>query len=254
MDALDMALLAGGGFAAGVINTLAGGGSLITVGLLVSLGLPGTIANGTNRIGVLAHNLTAAWRFRAEGISGFSRAAPVLAPTLLGSLIGAYAISRVTPELFERLFGALMLVLLIPLLRPHRAAANAPSDAESPTSAAPWSAFTRSLVFFGIGLYGGALQAGIGVFLVMALSRAGYDLVRANSIKVVLIAALTAVAIPVFIASRQVDWIAAAALAAGFVLGGVAGVRAAVLGGEPVIRVVLGLSVAALAGRMLGLV
>ncbi len=108
-------------------------------------------------------------------------------------------------------------------------------------------------MFFAIGLYGGALQAGIGIFLVMALSRAGYDLVRANSIKVVVIAALTAVAIPVFIASRQVDWLAAGALAAGFVLGGIAGVRAAVLGGEPVIRAALGLAVAALAGRMLGL-
>jgi hypothetical protein len=251
MDAAEMALLAGGGFAAGVINTLAGGGSLITVGLLVFLGLPGTIANGTNRIGVLVHNLTAAWRFRVEGISGFGQAAPILAPALLGSVIGAYAISRVTPELFERLFGALMLALLIPLLRPRRSGAPANSAASSGDSA--WSPLTRSLVFFAIGLYAGALQAGIGIFLVMALSRAGYDLVRANSIKVVVIAALTAVAIPVFIASRQVDWLAAGALTAGFVLGGIVGVRLAVLGGESVIRAVLGLSVAALAGRMLGL-
>jgi uncharacterized membrane protein YfcA len=253
MDAAEMALLAGGGFAAGVINTLAGGGSLITVGLLVFLGLPGTIANGTNRIGVLVHNLTAAWRFRAEGISGFRQAAPILAPALLGSLIGAYAISRVTPEFFERLFGALMLALLIPLLRPRRRGAAADSGVGSRAGGSAWSPLTRSLVFFAIGLYGGALQAGIGIFLVMALSRAGYDLVRANSIKVVVIAALTAVAIPIFIASRQVDWNAAGALAAGFVLGGIVGVRLAVLGGESVIRAVLGLSVAALAGRMLGL-
>jgi len=69
-----------GGFAAGVINTLAGGGSLITVGLLVFLGLPGTLANGTNRIGVLVQNLTSAWRFRAEGVPGL-RAAAVVAAT-----------------------------------------------------------------------------------------------------------------------------------------------------------------------------
>ena len=250
MGSTELAMLAMGGFAAGVINTLAGGGSLITVALLVFLGLPGTIANGTNRIGVLVHNLTAAWRFRAEGISGFGQALPILAPILVGSLAGAYAISRVSPEFFERLFGVLMLALLIPVLRLHRKTDRAalPRD-----GAATWSPVTRSLVFLGIGLYGGAVQAGIGIFLVMALSRAGYDLVRANSIKVVVIAALTAVAIPVFIASGQVDWLAAGALAAGFLLGGVVGVRAAVLGGEPVIRVVLGLSVAALAGRMLGL-
>ena len=123
-------------------------------------------------------------------------------------------------------------------------------DLRTSRSASP---VTRALVFLAIGLYGGAIQAGIGIFLVMALSRAGYDLVRANSIKVVLIGALTAVAIPVFIASHQVDWSAGAALAAGFALGGIAGVRLAVVGGERVIRPVLGLSVVALAGRMLGL-
>ena len=250
MESAELALLAVGGFLAGVINTLAGGGSLITVGLLVFLGLPGTIANGTNRIGVLVHNLTAAWRFRAEGISGFASAGPILAPILVGSLVGAYAISRVSPEFFERLFGVLMLALVIPLLRPRRATDRTALPLRGDSS---WSPLTRSLVFLGIGLYGGAIQAGIGIFLVMALSRAGYDLVRANSIKVVVIAALTAIAIPVFIASRQVDWLAAGALATGFVAGGVAGVRVAVLGGESVIRAALGLSVAALAGRMLGL-
>ena len=102
METTELAILVAGGFAAGVINTLAGGGSLISVGLLVFLGLPGTLANGTNRIGVLVQNITSAWRFRAEGVSGFGSAAPVLVPVLVGSLIGAYGISRVTPELLGK--------------------------------------------------------------------------------------------------------------------------------------------------------
>jgi uncharacterized membrane protein YfcA len=229
-----------------VINTLAGGGSLITVGLLVFLGLPGTLANGTNRIGVLVQNITSAWRFRAEGVSGFRDAGRTLVPLLVGSLIGAYGISRVTPELFERLFGLVMLALLFPMLRPSK----------PPTSAdprPPWSPALRAAVFFAIGLYGGAIQAGIGIFVVFALSRAGYDLVRANSIKVVLIAALTIVAVPVFILSGQVVWPAAAALVVGFAAGGTVGVRLAVLGGERLIRPVLAVAVVALGVRMLGL-
>jgi hypothetical protein len=246
LDETQLAILVAGGFAAGVINTLAGGGSLITVGLLVFLGLPGTVANGTNRIGVLVQNVTSAWRFRAEGVSGFAGASGALAPMIVGSLIGAYGISRVTPEAFERLFGVVMLLLLVPMLRPSKRNAG-------PDSRPPWSPTVRALVFFGIGLYGGAIQAGIGIFVVFALSRAGYDLVQANSIKVVLIAALTAVAVPVFIASGQVEWPAAMALVVGFAAGGAVGVRVAVVGGERVIRPVLGAAVVALAGRMLGL-
>ena len=245
MDAADLALLAIGGLAAGVINTLAGGGSLITVGLLVSLGLPGTIANGTNRIGVLVQSLTSAWRFRAEGVSGLRDARALLVPVVSGSLIGAYAISRVTPELFESLFGVVMLALLVPMLRP-----GAKSQTDEPKA---WSPAIRALVFFGIGLYGGAIQAGVGIFLVFALSHAGFDLVRANSIKMVVVASLTIVAVPVFIASGQVAWVPAVAVVVGFALGGTLGVRLAVVGGERVIRPVLALSVIALAARMLGL-
>ena len=208
MDETQLAILVAGGFAAGVINTLAGGGSLITVGLLVFLGLPGTLANGTNRVGVLVQNLTSAWRFRAEGVSGFRGARGALVPVVAGSLIGAYGISQVTPEFFERLFGVVMLALLFPMLRPGATRKRDPTSDSRP----PWSPAFRTAVFFAIGLYGGAIQAGIGIFVVFALSRAGYDLVQANSIKVVLIAALTLVAVPVFVISGQVEWPAALAL------------------------------------------
>lgn len=249
MDALQLSILAVGGLVAGVINTLAGGGSLLTVGLLVFLGVPGTIANGTNRVGVLAQNLTSAWRFRAEGVSGFRSAVPVLVPLLVGSLVGAVAISRVTPDFFERLFGVVMLLLLVPMLRPGRRGEAGGTDAR-----AAWSPGVSLVVFFAIGVYGGALQAGVGIFLLFALSRAGYDLVLANSIKAVVIACLTAVAVPVFVASGQVIWPEAIALGSGFVLGGIVGVRLAVLGGERLIRPVLAAAVVALALRMLGLV
>ncbi len=89
--------------------------------------------------------------------------------------------------------------------------------------------------------------------LVAALSRAGFDLVRANSVKVVVVFALTLVAVPVFVLEGQVAWLPAGILAIGFALGGELGARLAVRGGERLIRPVLVAAVLGLAGRMLGL-
>jgi uncharacterized membrane protein YfcA len=239
-------LLALGGLVAGVVNTLAGGGSLLTVPLLVFVGLPATAANGTNRIGVLFQNLVSTLRFRKAGFDGVADALPLVVPVLIGSAIGATVASRMSAEIFRQVFGVAMIALLYPMLRPPRAR---PADTEHP----PRSQLVNAIVFFGIGLYGGAIQAGVGLFLIAALARSGLDLVRANAIKVVIIGGLTLVAVPVFIAHGQVDWPFASALVVGFALGGELGARAAIRGGERLIKPVLVLSVLAMAGRMLGL-
>jgi hypothetical protein len=239
-------ILAIGGFVAGVINTLAGGGSLLTVPLLVFMGLPATTANGTNRIGVLFQNIVSTSRFRKEGLDGIRGAMPILLPVVIGSVLGAMVASRMSAEIFRQVFGIAMIGLLYPMLRQARPASQ--SDALRPRSR-----FGNVAIFFGIGLYGGAIQAGVGLFLIAALARSGLDLVRANSIKVVIIGALTLVAVPVFIAQNQVDWPLASALVVGFGLGGEIGARAAVKGGERLIKPVLAVSVIAMAGRMLNL-
>ena len=243
----ELALLLAAGFGCGVLNTLAGGGSLIAVPLLVLLGLPGTIANGTNRIGVLVQNIVATWRFRAQGISEFRRAAPVIAPVVMGSVIGAAFISSVSDATFERLFGMIMLLLLVPTLRNFTARASTARPVKS------WSPAALALTFFGIGLYGGSLQAGVGIPLLFALSRTGLDLVRSNATKVLVIAALTLTAAPVFIWRNQVAWLPAIALAAGYAVGGAVGASLAIRGGERLIRPVIGLAILGFAGRMFGL-
>ncbi len=239
-------LLALGGLVAGVVNTLAGGGSLITVPLLVFLGLPATTANGTNRIGVLFQNGVSTWRFRREGFDGLSEAMPLLVPALIGAVLGATLASRLSAEIFQRMFGVAMILMLIPMLRGTRGGA-------AQTARAVRGRLTNGIVFFAIGFYGGAIQAGVGLFLIAALARSGLDLVRANAIKVVLVGALTAVAVPVFILHDQVAWPEAAALVIGFAAGGELGARAAVRGGERLIRPVLVAAVVAMAGRMLDL-
>ncbi len=246
MTPVHATMLVAGGLAAGIVNTLAGAGSLLTVPLLVLVGLPGNFANGTNRVGVLIQNAVAAWRFRAEGVSGFRESLTVLIPIALGSLAGAFIISHVADKTFERAFGVVMVLLLIPILwRPSVPAAG--------QTGPRWSARISFLVFLGIGLYGGAFQAGVGIALLFALSYGGYGLVHANSIKVVINAVLTLTALPVFLLEGQVVWLPALLLGVGFAAGGALGARFAVRGGERVIRPVLALSVLALAGRMVGL-
>jgi uncharacterized membrane protein YfcA len=241
----EAAILIAGGIAAGVVNTMAGGGSLISVPLLVLLGLPGTVANGTNRVGILLQNVMAAWQFRKQGVSGLEGAAKIVVPVGIGALLGALTIAQVDDAAFERLFGIVMLLSVVPILRSRRA--------EPPDPAPPWPRWLRFAVLLAIGFYGGAIQAGVGLLLVAALSHAGEDLVRANSIKVAINVVLTAIALPVFLLAGQVVWPPALVLASGFVAGGWLGARLAVAGGERVLRPVMIAAIVLLAGRILGL-
>ena len=244
MELIDAALVVGAGLVAGIVNAMAGGGSLLTVALLnVFVGLPGLVANGTNRVGVLVQNASSVASYRKEGVRGFRRAVPVLVPVIAGSLLGSLLVSSVTDETFERIFGILMVPLLFLSLR-------SPKNVGSQIN---WHPVTTAVIFFGIGLYGGAFQAGVGLLIVVALSRSGLDLVNANAVKVVVILVLTTIAVPVFIVRGQVDWGFAVVLAFGFAAGGWIGARIAVRGGEKIIKPVLIGAVVALAGRMIGL-
>ena len=245
MNPAQALLVAGAGVVAGVVNAMAGGGSLLTVSLLTVVGdIGGLVANGTNRIGVVTQNVASVAGYRSEGVSGLRRSVPVLVPALIGSVIGAYAVSNLLSDTaFERVFGVLMVPLLVLSLRPPRARGDEIA----------WPKTLTVVVFFLIGAYGGAFQAGVGLLLVLALSHAGLDLVNANAVKVAVIAALTAVAVPVFIWNDQVHWGFALMVAAGFAVGGWLGARWAVRGGERLIRPVLVVAVLGLAGRMLGL-
>jgi uncharacterized membrane protein YfcA len=239
----DALLLLGGGLVAGVVNTLAGGGSLLTVPLLVLLGLPGPVANGTNRVGVLMGSAAATWRLTRLGVSGLRDAAPLVGPSALGALLGAYGVVQLPAAAFDRIFGVLMLVLLVPTLRGVRLE----------LARRPLPPVVRALAFFAIGLYGGAFQAGVGVLLLAVLSLAGVEIVRSTHIKTALNTCFTLLTLPIFWWAGQIQWPEALVLGAGFSAGGALGARVAVGGGARVIRPVLACAIVALAGRMLGI-
>jgi hypothetical protein len=219
----EAVLLVVGGFVAGGVNAMAGGGSLITVPLLVLAGVPGNQANGSNRVGILTSNAAAVASFRRLGVSGIRQARTVLAPVVVGSVVGSFTIGRIEDDTFELVFGLLMIPLvLLTVFQP-----------KPRTDRPPWPTWVTVVVFLGIGLYGGAFQAGVGLVLLAALTRAG--------------------ALPIFILQGNVVWLPALVLAAGFTAGGWTGAHVAVKGGDRVIRVVMVVAVLALSGRLLGL-
>lgn len=244
MEWWEAVLLVAGGFTAGVINTMAGGGSMLTVPLLVLAGVPGNDANGSNRVGILTSSGAAVASFRRLGVGREARSlVTILAPVVVGSLTGSIAISRLTDETFETVFGLLMIPLIVLSIR----------KPSLRTEGEEWSTAVTVLVFLLIGVYGGAVQAGVGLVLLAALTRAGFDLVTANSVKVMVNVLVTAIALPVFVIQGHVRWGPALLLAAGFTFGGSAGAHMTVRGGERWIRALTTLAALALAARLLGL-
>ena len=244
MEGLALLGLAASGLVAGVINTLAGGGSFLTVPILVLLGLPGGVANGTNRVGVLLQTGTALRRFHKEAVVSLAETAPILVPVALGSVVGAWLITLVPDGLFERAFGIVMIVLWVATWW-----GGSPSESDTPRPASRW----RHFALFGLGLYGGAFQAGVGLLLLLVLRLTGLDLLRANALKIAVNFCFTALALPIFIFAGQIAWLPALVLGSGFALGGELGARMAIRGGERLLKPVLGVVIFVLAGHMLGL-
>lgn len=248
MTVWEALLLLGGGGIAGLINAMAGGGSIVTVPLLVLAGVPGNDANGSNRVGILTSTITTVLSFHRQGVTAYRAVVPILLPVISGALLGSMAVSQLADDAFETVFGLLMLPILVISLRKPKERALEETEAGY-----RWSRTRSAVVFFFIGIYGGAVQAGVGLVLLAALTRAGFGLIRANVIKVLVNITMTAMALPVFVAQGNVRWGPAVVLAVGLMIGGWVGARIAVQGGERVIRWVMTLATVGLAAKLLGL-
>ena len=214
------------GFIAAVINVIAAGGSFITLPLLLFLGLPAAVANGTNRVGVLAQNISAVVGFHRHRVLPVNWALKVSVPAVLGASIGVWAALNIPDLAFRRILSIVMLVMTLGTLV-HKSMKGAPRAEPQ----RPWH-WTMLIGFFLTGLYGGFLQAGVGFLLLAVTSLAGLDLVRGNAVKVFTVMLLTTLSLVVFAGTGYVDWPAGIALGLGNLLGGMIGVRVAVLKGH----------------------
>jgi uncharacterized membrane protein YfcA len=235
------------GLVAGTLNVIAGGGSLLSLPVMIFLGLPPTVANGTNRVAILIQNIGASWSFHRRGLVSREWLLIAVPPALVGAIIGTIAAVQIGELEFQRLLAVILVAasawsIWNPIqLQPE---GNAPL----PQGARRW-AFVAA--FFLIGAYGGFIQAGIGFILLAATSAAGFNMIRGNALKVTVVLAFTPLALVLFAWNGKVDWAMGFALAAGNFLGGLAGVHLQVLKGHKWVQGVVTVVIIIFAIRLL---
>ncbi len=235
------------GLAAGTVNSIAGGGSLFTLPLLIFFGLPPTVANATNRIAVLSGGIGASETFRRSGlvpVAWLKLAAP---PALIGAVLGTGA-ALIVPDLaFQRILSVVLVLaagwLFWNPIRPPDAGRHFP-----PAGTARW--ISRA-AFFLVGVYGGFIQAGVGFIVLTITSANGLDLIQGNAVKAPLVFLFTLATVVLFTYSGMINWGMGLALAAGQILGATFGVRLQILKGQDWVRHVLTLIILACAFRLM---
>jgi uncharacterized membrane protein YfcA len=202
MTTLEVIALIVSGVFVGFINTLAGGGTIISLSLFMFMGLPADVANGTNRIAVILQNLTSTASFKKQKLLDSRKATILAIPAVIGSIIGAQLSVAIDEATFEKAIGLVMLMMIyFMLVKPDKWIKGQLSLQEKKVS---WQQF---IIFFFIGIYGGFVQVGVGYFLLAGIVLgAGYDLIRANAIKGFIVLFYTIFALLVFIFNDKVNW------------------------------------------------
>lgn len=231
MNYLYLILLFAVGTVAGFINVNAGGGSSLTLPTLIFMGMDSAMANGTNRIALLLQNIFAVTSFRKHNLHAFKTSLSLALFTLPGAVVGAIAATQVSHHLFQKILAVVLLFIVVSMFL-SRSYKNQVRE-----TTGHWLVYPAMFV---IGFYGGFIQVGVGFLLMAAL----YHLLRVNLVlvnmhKVFIVLIYTVPALLVFILTGNVVWKYGLILAAGNSIGGWWGARAAVKGGEKVIRIVL---------------
>ena len=233
-------LLLGAGAVAGLLNSVAGGGSLLTLPMLIFVGLPATVANATNRIALFIGGIGATHSFAKRKLIPTDWLVFGLPPSCVGVVFGVWGATRIGDVAFERVLTVILLAAAAFVVwRPL------PLDGGEAHLPPAGSAKRRwlALAFFGLGAYSGFVQAGVGFLFTGLLAAQGLDLVRANGVKAALILAYAALGIVLFSFTGLLDWAAGLTLSVGQFFGSKAGVRLQVLRGQEWVRMVFILAV-----------
>lgn len=215
-DLTSWMIILAGGFIAGAMNTLAGYGSIITLSILMELmGLPGNIANGTNRINVFTNTIGGVLGFARSGNVNLKRGKSIIILTSIGALVGIYIATQVSNEQFKSVFKYLVIVLFfLILVNPKRWLRELSEDHDQPL----WK---LALIFMPVGLYGGFIQMGMGFFfLAGSVLIAKYNLIHSNAMKLFTVMLYTLMSIAIFQYHGMIDWKAGLTLGISTFLGG----------------------------------
>lgn len=248
---IQIAVVLISGLIAGFINTMAGGGSFLTIVALEFAGIGDiTIANGTNRVAVEVGAILSTLGFKSKGVSNFRLGLHFAIPATFGSVVGAQIASTMPTDVFKRVLAVAMLMMLATLTVDTKGWL-----AKRKVTMTPRRRILAYLAFFGVGIYGGAIQAGVGFLLIGALVLlAGQDLVRTNFFKVFIVLIYTVIALVIFAVNGQVNWLLGCILAVGNGAGGWLTSRLMVDKGEGLVKVVLGVMLVVMSVRYLQII
>jgi uncharacterized protein len=215
MDILNLLLLFGIGLVAGVINTLAGGGSLLTLPALIFLGLPPNVANATNRIGVFFNGLLS-WRgYQSKGVKTEPYDLWLGVTSFIGAILGSYIAVDIKGETFNKILAAVIVFIVAYMVF------GKSINTGQGTRTDKKSRIIGLITFFFIGIYGGFIQAGVGYLIIASLSFIHhFGMVKINLIKSLTVLIFTFSALGIFIYSGLINWELGIALAAGNGAGG----------------------------------
>jgi uncharacterized membrane protein YfcA len=237
-----IALIVSGVFV-GFINTLAGGGTAISIVVLMMLGLPANVANGTNRIAVIFQNITSVQAFNRKKLLPWRKATLLALPTIVGSIIGAWIAIDINEAFFRKAMAVIMLIMLFfVIVKPSVWLKERKHLTEKPVSV------TEVIIFFLIGIYGGF------ILLAAIVLGSGFDLVRANAIKVWIVLLYTLAALMVFIFNKQVHWQFGLIHAIGNIIGAWIATRLAIKRGVEFVRWVIIVIILVFSADLLGII
>ena len=243
---LEPLLLFGAGLAAGVINTLAGGGSLLTLPVLIFMGLPPHVANGTNRIGIVLQALVGTAGYRSKGVSIFPFNVYLGVAAFFGALIGAQIAVDIRGELFNRILAIIMIIVVaLIVLKPKVEALQLPERLTGRYL------FYAVVGFFFIGIYGGFINAGIGFIIMLFLHHVNrLSLIKTNATKVAIVFIYSLGALGLFAWNDAIDWKIGMILALGSSFGAWWSSRWSVEQGEGVIKIAMVVMVTAMSIKL----
>ena len=211
----DIIILLICGVIAGFINTVAGGGSLLTLPILIFMGLPSNIANGTNRIAIFMQNIFSISGYKSRGISDFKYSSWLSVSALIGSIIGAKIAININEDMFNKILSVVIIIVVITIIYNKK-----PFNINSENISIE-KKIISVIMFFFIGIYGGFIHAGVGFLILSILSNYnGIQLSKANSIKVFVVFVYTFFALIVFIMENKINWILGINLGIGNSIGG----------------------------------
>lgn len=215
MEIYEGAILIGVGVIAGFVNTMAGGGSLLTLPVMIFMGLPPAMANGTNRVAIFLQNVSGIAGFKSKGVYVFPYSIWLGLSALLGAIIGAKISVDLDDATFNRIIAVVMIgVVLLTIFNPVKTADTSNERLDKKAQ------ITGIISFFFIGIYGGFIQAGVGFIIMGTLSYVNrLSLVKVNSIKVFVVFTYTIAALAVFIIEDQINWLFGLTLAVGNMTG-----------------------------------